>query len=70
MATTPKQFAEKLNQCLDETGAPSQVRERAIVLSKMINISKQQARSLLEGQLMPDPELIKIIAKEFDVDFD
>lgn len=70
MAITPKQFAEKLNQCLDETGAPPQVRERAIVLSKMIDISKQQARSLLEGQIMPDQELLTIIAEEFDVDFE
>lgn len=70
MAKTPKHIAKKLNECLDDTGAPSQMRERAIVLSKLIGVTKQQARSLLEGQIMPDQALLDIIAKEFDIDFD
>jgi hypothetical protein len=63
-----KRFAEKLNHCLDETGAPAQVRERAAILSKMLDIPKQQAWSLLEGQQVPDQALMNKIATEFEVD--
>lgn len=63
-----KLFAMKLNQCLDQTDAPVQVRERATVLSKMLDISKQQAWSLIEGQQVPDDELLQKIANEFEVD--
>jgi hypothetical protein len=63
-----KRFAEKLNHCLDETGAPAQVRERANILSKMLDIPKQQAWGLLEGQQVPDQSLLNKIATEFEVD--
>jgi hypothetical protein len=65
---TAKYFAERLNSCLDETGAPVNVRERAAVLSKMLDIPKQQAWSLLEGHLLPNHDLIVKIAAEFEVD--
>ncbi len=63
-----KGFAEKLNYCLDQTDAPAQVRDRAVILSKMLDISKQQAWSLIEGQQIPDPTLLQKIANEFEVD--
>lgn len=63
-----KHFAEKLNHCLDDMGAPNQARERATVLSKMLNIPKQQAWSLIEGHQIPDQDLLHIIASEFEVD--
>lgn len=68
MSQSAKHFSEKLNSCLDETGAPSQVRERSIILAKMLDISKHQAFSLLEGRLLPDKTLIQKIADEFEVD--
>ena len=68
MVYTPKQFAEKLNQCLDENDAPHQVRERANVLSKMVDIPKHHARSLVEGQQLPDDELAAKLCNEFDVE--
>lgn len=68
MQKTAKFFSERLNHCLDETGAPAQIRERANILSKMLDIPKQQAWSLLEGQLLPDTTLIQKIANEFEVD--
>lgn len=70
MSQGAKHFAERLNQCLDETDAPTQIRERAIILSKMIDISKQQAWSLLEGHQFPDLALLQRIADEFEVDTD
>ncbi|TAK77167.1 MAG: XRE family transcriptional regulator [Gammaproteobacteria bacterium] len=68
MAPSAKHFAQRLNSCLDDSGAPIQIRERAAILSKMIDISKQQAWSLLEGQQLPDPDLLQKIAEEFEVD--
>lgn len=68
MAGTPKYFAAKLNQCLDESEAPAPVRERASILSKMLDIPKQQAWSFLEGHQLPENNLLKRIAEEFEVD--
>lgn len=64
----PKHFAQRLNECLDETDAPSLPRERANILSKMLDIPKQQAHSLLEGQQFPDDVLLTRIASEFEVE--
>jgi hypothetical protein len=63
-----KHFAERLNYCLNDTGAPAHVRERAVILSKMIDIPKQQAWAFLEGQMLPEPEMLQRIANEFEVD--
>jgi hypothetical protein len=63
-----KEFAEKLNRCLDESDAPAPVRERASILSKMLDIPKQQAWSILEGQLLPEHSIVQRIAVEFEVD--
>ena len=65
-----KRFTERLNQCLDETDAPAQVRERAVILSKLIDIPKQQAWALLEGHQLPDQALLEKIAAEFEVEPD
>ena len=63
-----KKFAERLNQCLDETDAPTAVRERAAILSKILDIPKQQAWNLLEGLQRPEPEVLEKIAAEFEVE--
>ncbi|MBX3709613.1 MAG: helix-turn-helix transcriptional regulator [Gammaproteobacteria bacterium] len=63
-----KLFSERLSHCLDETEAPTSIRERAVILSKMIDIPKQQAWSLLEGHLLPDQDTLQKIAAEFEVD--
>lgn len=68
MPRSAKHFAERLNNCLDETGAPFSPRERAAILSKMLDIPKQYAWSMLEGQQIPDEDLLQKIAKEFEVD--
>lgn len=63
-----KHFAERLNKCMDDIGAPTQLRERAVVLSKLLGVPKQQAWSLLGGHQVPDQALLEKIAKEFEVD--
>lgn len=68
MPQTPKLFAERLNQCLDDTDAPDSIRERASILSKMTDIPKQVAWSIVEGHQFPEPSLVQKIAAEFEVD--
>lgn len=68
MSYNAKDFAEKINKCLDESDAPAPVRERASILSKMLDIPKQQAWSMLEGQVVPEHSLLQRIAVEFEVD--
>lgn len=65
-----KQFAEKLNRCLDETGAPPQIRQRSSALSKLLDIPKQQALSLLQGHQIPNDDIISKIASEFEIEHD
>tara|TARA_R110000868_G_scaffold243090_2_gene498811 strand:- start:691 stop:918 length:228 start_codon:yes stop_codon:yes gene_type:complete len=68
MAHTAREFAQKLNKCLDESDAPTPVRERANILSKLLDIPKPQAWSILEGQLLPEHSILQRIAVEFEVD--
>lgn len=65
-----KLFSERLNQCLTETGAPKSSRERAAILSKMLDISKHEAWAFIEGQQFPKADLLEKIALEFEVDPD
>lgn len=68
MLQNVKPFPERLNHCLDDSEAPTHIRERTAILSKMLDISKQQAFSLLAGQQTPDLALLQKIANEFEVD--
>lgn len=68
MAYTPRQFADKLNHCLDDMDAPKGDRERAGILSKLIGIPRHISHSLLQGHKMPEDELIERLAIEFDVE--
>ena len=68
MPQTARHFAQRLNQCLDEMDAPTNSRERAAILSKMIDIPKQQAWTFVEGQIIPDTDIVAKIANEFEVD--
>lgn len=68
MPSTAKYFSERLNECLDEIGAPISMRERATILSKILGLPKQQAWALIEGQQSPSPMLLQQIASEFEVD--
>jgi hypothetical protein len=63
-----KIFSQRLNNCLDQTDVPAAIRERAAILSKMLDIPKQHAWSLLEGNQSPDQGILQKIANEFAVD--
>lgn len=68
MPQSAKLFSERLNHCLDETGAPNALRDRAAILSKMLDIPKQQAWNFLEGLQIPDQTMLEKIASEFEVE--
>ncbi|MDR3491744.1 MAG: hypothetical protein P4M12_06835 [Gammaproteobacteria bacterium] len=70
MQQIAKDFAERLNKCLDELNMPVNSRERSVMLSKMLDIPKQQAWSLIEGQLIPNDVLLQQIADELEVETD
>lgn len=63
-----REFVAKLKQCLDESGTPNNPRERASILSKILHIPKHQAWAYLEGQQMPEPDILEMIAQEFEVE--
>ncbi len=70
MQQSAKHFAEQLNKALDDLQMPTEVRERAVILSKMLHIPKQQAWGFLEGHTLPDDALLQKIATELEVSLD
>jgi hypothetical protein len=68
MEESAKRFSKRLNQCLDDIEAPISSRERAAILSKILHISKPQARSLVEGYQLPDQDLMKKIVHTFEIE--
>jgi len=63
-----KQLAVQINKSLNDLGVPINSRERALILSKMLDIPKQQAWGLLEGHALPDDILMRKIATELEID--
>jgi len=63
-----KHFAERLNKCLDDVGVTHDTRSRSAILSKMLQIPRQQAWMMLEGHQVPDEVLLNVIAREFEVE--
>jgi hypothetical protein len=62
-----KQLAIQINKSLNDLGVPINSRERALILSKMLDIPKQQAWGLLEGHSLPDDTLLKKIENELEI---
>lgn len=65
-----RQIAFLINKSLDEMDIPSNPRERAIILSKMLDITKQQAWSLLDGALPDDPLILQKLSSELEIDLE
>ena len=49
-------------------GVPTNTRERAAILSKMLDIPKQQAWTILEGQILTDELTLNKISSELEID--
>ena len=62
-----KLFAERLNQALDDIGAPERFEERTDVLSKLIKVPRFKAEALLNGAFVPDAPLLALLAQEFEI---
>ena len=70
MERNAKQIAIKVNRSLDNLGVPVNSRERANILSKMLAISKPQARGLIEGYAIPDHlTVLKKLTHELEIKF-
>jgi hypothetical protein len=63
-----KHLADQLNLVLNDLGAPNNIRDRSVILSKMLHITKQQAWGLLEGHVVPDEDLLHQISVELEID--
>jgi hypothetical protein len=65
-----KRLAAELNKFLDEQQAPSTIRERSLILSKILDIPKQQCWTLLEGIVTPPQELLEKIQSELELELE
>lgn len=64
---TKQEFAERLNELLDDAGVPRKFDGRQGTLGKMFNVSQKGARKWLEGEGLPKLETCIEIAKRFGV---
>ena len=62
-----KDFAINLNDELDKLGFPMTMRDRATALSKVLKIRNFQAASILQGDMLPDREIVHKIAMELEI---
>lgn len=62
-----KVFADRLNQALDEIGAPTAIMERVEIFAKLLHVPRFKAEAILNGQMPLDPSLLKTIAEELEV---
>ena len=65
---TNKLFSDRLNQGLDEIGLPSNQHERIEAFSKLLNIPRFKAETILTGQMPVDDALLASIAHELEVE--
>ncbi len=64
---TNKLFSRRLNEELDEIGMPQRTEDRIELFSKFSKLSKFQAESVLNGNLIPDEPVLKFLAQELEV---
>ena len=65
-----KQFAERLNQELDNMEVPAHHRERTAILAKLIQVPRYKAQAYLDGIYLPDEAVLSLLSKELEVDVD
>jgi len=58
----------EVSQCLNELDVPANPRDRAVILSKMTGISKQQAWVILEGNAPTDDDILQRVFDELEMD--
>ncbi|MBV8802136.1 MAG: hypothetical protein JO131_04095 [Gammaproteobacteria bacterium] len=68
MQLSTKKLAHEINKSLDEIGVPENSKERLAIFSRMLDIPRQQAWSILEGQSIPDEKILEKITNELEID--
>ena len=64
---TNKLFSRRLNEELDDIGMPQRTEDRIELFSKFSKLSKFQAESVLNGNLIPEEPVLKFLAQELEV---
>ncbi len=67
MRYTSKELAQELHKSLDGLGVSIHGHDRAMMLSKMLDIPKPEAWSLLEGYTFPDKPLLRKISETLEI---
>lgn len=67
---TNRFFLERLNSELDHIDFPQLLDERLDAFSKLMNIPRFQAETILSGHVPADEQLLQKIADELEVDVD
>lgn len=62
-----RNFTLRINKELNEAGFPTDLRERTRAFAKAFHVSRHTANQILNGTSIPNPELLELIAKEFEV---
>ena len=60
-------FAERLNAELDDIGMPQRVDERIETFSKFIELPKFKAQAVLNGNEIPNQEILTFLANQLEV---
>ena len=64
---TNRRFSERLNQSLDDIGMPAHLSERIDAFAKWIDRPRYKAEAILNGQVLPEKELLTLLATELEV---
>ncbi|MDF1757679.1 MAG: hypothetical protein P1U74_05220 [Legionellaceae bacterium] len=64
---TRKVFSERLNNELNSIGMPERMDERVVTFSKVFKTPKYKSEAILNGNIIPDSELLKQLAEELEV---
>ena len=60
-------FSERLNHELSEIGMPERMDERVEVFSKVFKTPKYKSEAILNGDIIPDTQLLQKLAIELEV---
>lgn len=60
-------FSERLNHELSEIGMPERMDERVTVFSKVFKTPKYKSAAILNGDMLPDTQLLQQLATELEV---
>lgn len=60
-------FSERLNHELSEIGIPERMDERVVIFSKVFKTPRYKSAAILNGDLLPDTQLLQELATELEV---